>query len=217
MRGIASQPIRSGKCPLKIDEQAIQIDGDQRGHADRCKGSAIGEPARTEIPAGFAACAKVAPQVCRIALRRLLPGCDIFAVRLVARLTQTNAPPLPLPRSEMAWAAAEGNRMHVIGGYGAGQVARAYHHVFEASRGEWLNAVPIPRGANHVGVAAADGVVYAFGGFVEQNRIAVPDCYAYVVAEDRWHVIHPLSRGSRGAISIVAGNRLIHAIGGRDT
>jgi hypothetical protein len=36
-------------------------------------------------------------------------------------------------------------------------------------------------------VAALDGVVYAMGGFVEQNRIAVPDCYAYVVADDRWH------------------------------
>ncbi|HEX3378318.1 MAG TPA: galactose oxidase [Paraburkholderia sp.] len=128
-----------------------------------------------------------------------------------------SAAPLPLPRSEMAWAAAEGNRMHVIGGYGAQQVARAYHHVFDASRGVWRDAAPIPRGANHVGVAAADGVVYAFGGFVEQNRIAVPDCYAYVVAEDRWRAIHPLSRGSRGAISVVACNGLIHAIGGRDT
>jgi N-acetylneuraminic acid mutarotase len=59
--------------------------------------------------------------------------------------------------------------------------------------------------------------IYAFGGFVEQNRIVVPDCYAYVVAEDRWHAIHPLSRGSRGAISVVAGNGQIHAIGGRDT
>lgn len=128
-----------------------------------------------------------------------------------------SAPPLPLPRSEMAWAVAEGERMHVIGGYGANQVARAYHHVFDAARGVWLDAAPIPRGANHIGVAAQDGVIYAFGGFVEQNRIAVPDCYAYVVADDRWHAIRPLSRGSRGAISVVAGNGLIHAIGGRDT
>ena len=45
--------------------------------------------------------------------------------------TWTSAPPLPLPRSEMAWAAAVGDRMHVIGGYGKGQVARAYHHVFD--------------------------------------------------------------------------------------
>jgi len=128
-----------------------------------------------------------------------------------------SAPPLPLPRSEMAWATAEGNRMHVIGGYAAGQVARAYHHVFDAARGFWLDAAPIPRGANHIGVAAQDGIVYAFGGFVGQNRIATPDCYAYVVADDRWHPIHSLSRGSRGAISVVAANGLIHAIGGRDT
>ncbi|MEM5436005.1 kelch repeat-containing protein [Paraburkholderia diazotrophica] len=104
-----------------------------------------------------------------------------------------------------------------IGGYGAGQVARAYHHVFDASRGQWEDVAPIPRGANHVGVAEQDGVIYAFGGFVEQDRIAVPDCYAYVVSDDRWHVIRPLSRGSRGAVSVVAANGLIHPIGGRDT
>ncbi|MDR5752249.1 MULTISPECIES: hypothetical protein [unclassified Caballeronia] len=127
----------------------------------------------------------------------------------------TSAP--PLPRSEMAWAVGVGDRMHVIGGYGAGQVARACHHVFDASRGMWLDAAPIPRGANHIGVAAQDGVIYAFGGFVEQTRIATPDCYAYVVTDDRWHAIRPLSRGSRGAISAVAANGLIHAIGGRDT
>ncbi|WP_250453009.1 kelch repeat-containing protein [Caballeronia sp. ATUFL_M2_KS44] len=129
----------------------------------------------------------------------------------------TTAPPLPLPRSEMAWATSEGDRMHVIGGYGAGDVARPYHHVFDAARNQWLEAAPLPRGANHVGVAALDGVVYAFGGFVEQNRIAVPDCYAYVVADNRWHAIRPLSRGSRGAISVVAHDGLLHAIGGRDT
>lgn len=128
-----------------------------------------------------------------------------------------SAMPLPLPRSEMAWATAVEDRMHVIGGYGAGQVARAYHHVFDATRGVWIDAAPIPRGANHIGVTAQDGVIYAFGGFVEQNRIAVPDCYAYVVSDDRWHAIRPLSRGSRGAISVVAANGLIHAIGGRDT
>jgi len=50
--------------------------------------------------------------------------------------------------------------------------------------GEWRQAAPIPRGANHIGVAADAGVIYAFGGFVEENRIAVPDCYAYVVADD---------------------------------
>ncbi len=128
----------------------------------------------------------------------------------------SEAAPLPIPRSEMAWAAAEGDRMHVIGGYAEGRVDRAYHHVFDAKTGRWRSAAPIPRGANHIGVAAENGVVYAFGGFVEQNRIAVPDCYAYAVADDRWHAIRPLSRGSRGAISVVPFSGLIHAIGGRD-
>jgi hypothetical protein len=128
----------------------------------------------------------------------------------------SEAAPLPVPRSEMAWATAENDRIHIIGGYAEQQVARPYHHVFDAHTGRWQQAAPIPRGANHIGVAADAGVVYAFGGFVDRNRIAVPDCYAYVVADDRWHAIRPLSRGSRGAISLVAFNGLIHAVGGRD-
>jgi Kelch motif len=130
--------------------------------------------------------------------------------------TWTEAPPLPVPRSEMAWAAAENDRLHVIGGYANQQIAVTYHQVFDARTKQWQQAAPIPRGANHIDVTADHGVIYAFGGFVEQNKIAVPDCYAYVVADDRWHAIQPLSRGSRGAISVVAFNGLIHAVGGRD-
>jgi N-acetylneuraminic acid mutarotase len=128
----------------------------------------------------------------------------------------SEAPPLPIPRSEMAWATAENDRMHLIGGYAAGEVARRYHQVFDAGTGVWTQAAPIPRGANHIGVAAMDGVIYAFGGFVEQNRVAVPDCYAYDVAQDRWRAIRPLQRGPRGAISVVAFAGRVHAIGGRD-
>jgi hypothetical protein len=57
----------------------------------------------------------------------------------------TAAPPLPIPRSEMAWAAAEDNRMHVIGGYAEGGVARPFHHVFDTSTNTWRQAAPIPR------------------------------------------------------------------------
>jgi hypothetical protein len=81
----------------------------------------------------------------------------------------------------MPWAAAEDDRMHVIGGYAEGGVARPFHHVFDSRPNAWRVAAPIPRGANHIGVAATAGVVFAVGGFVEQNRVAVPDCYAYVV------------------------------------
>lgn len=126
------------------------------------------------------------------------------------------APPLPLPRSEMAWSTEENDRMHIIGGYGEGRVDRTYHHVFNPRTNAWTTAAALPRGANHVGVAALNGVIYAFGGFIEQNRNAVADCYAYVASEDRWHPVRPLQGGSRGAISLVAYDGRIHSIGGRD-
>jgi N-acetylneuraminic acid mutarotase len=126
------------------------------------------------------------------------------------------APPLPLPRSEMAWATAWNDRMHIIGGYAEGKVAMPYHHIFDPAKNAWITGAPVPRGSNHIGVAALNGVVYAFGGFVEQNRIAIPDCYAYEVAADRWHSVRPLQLGSRGAISLVVYQNRVHSIGGRD-
>jgi N-acetylneuraminic acid mutarotase len=123
---------------------------------------------------------------------------------------------LPLPRSEMAWATEWNDRMYIVGGYGDGKVDRPYNHIFDPKTGKWITGAPVPRGSNHIGVAAMDGVVYAFGGFVEQNRIAIPDCYAYVVADDKWHAVRPLQLGSRGAISLVTYEGRIHSIGGRD-
>ena len=140
------------------------------------------------------------------------------------RVTDSPAPPgpagrwasraaLPIPRSEMAWAAVEGGRMHVVGGYGEGRVDRPYHHVYEPAGDRWLDAAPLPRGANHVAVVADAGRVYALGGFTEQNRKAEPDAYAYEVASDRWSRIAPLPR-PRGAAAAVVLNGRIHAIGG---
>ena len=86
---------------------------------------------------------------------------------------------LPVPRSEMAWATALDGRMHVVGGYGEGRVDRGYHHVYDPAGDHWFEAAPLPRGANHVAVAAHDGRVYAFGGFIEQNRNPDDHAYAY--------------------------------------
>jgi hypothetical protein len=140
------------------------------------------------------------------------------------RLTASPAPPgpagrwasrasLPLARSEMNWAAAWAGRMHIIGGYGQGRVDRAYHHVYDAALDRWFDAAPLPRGANHVAVAADAGRVYALGGFVEQNRSAENGAYAYEVATDRWATIAPLPR-PRGAAGAVAVDGRIHLVGG---
>ncbi|HEY8564760.1 MAG TPA: kelch repeat-containing protein [Beijerinckiaceae bacterium] len=120
---------------------------------------------------------------------------------------------LPIPRSEMAWATAHAGRMHIIGGYGEGRVDRTYHHVYEPDGDRWFNAAPLPRGANHVAVVADAGRVYALGGFIEQNRNADHNAYAYDVASDRWTPIAPLPR-PRGAAAAVVLNGRVHLIGG---
>jgi hypothetical protein len=120
---------------------------------------------------------------------------------------------MPIPRSEMAWATVWDGRMHVVGGYGEGQVNRAYHTVYDPAANAWLDAAPLPRGANHVAVAADAGRVYAMGGFIEQNRRCDDKAFAYEVKEDRWREIAPLPR-PRGAAAAVILDGKVHLIGG---
>jgi len=120
---------------------------------------------------------------------------------------------LPIPRSEMAWAVALEGRMHIVGGYGEGRVDRAYHHVYDPAVDCWFNAAPLPRGANHVAVAADRGRLFALGGFIEQNRNADHNAYVYELASNRWARIAPLPR-PRGAAAAVILNGCLHLIGG---
>ena len=120
---------------------------------------------------------------------------------------------MPIPRSEMAWATEWAGRMHVVGGYGQGRVDRSYHHIYDPVADRWYDAAPLPRGANHVAVAALEGRIYALGGFIEQNRNPDSNAYSYDIETDRWTAIRPLPR-PRGAAAAVALNGRIHLIGG---
>jgi N-acetylneuraminic acid mutarotase len=119
--------------------------------------------------------------------------------------------PLPLPRSEMAWATVLDNKMHMVGGYGEQRVDRNYHHVYDQSADKWITAPELPRGANHVGVVVLDGKLYAIGGHTEQNR--KPDNLCFMFDGTAWHKVAPLPRAC-GAIGCAALDGLIHAIGG---
>ncbi|HEX2542779.1 MAG TPA: galactose oxidase [Caldimonas sp.] len=120
---------------------------------------------------------------------------------------------MPIPRSEMAWATAAAGRMHVVGGYGEGRVDRAYHHIYEPASDRWLLGAPLPRGANHVAVAALEQRVYALGGFIEQNRNPDTNAYVYEIGSDRWTSIAPLPR-ARGAAAAVFLAGKLHLVGG---
>jgi N-acetylneuraminic acid mutarotase len=140
------------------------------------------------------------------------------------RVTDSPAPPgpagrwaaraaLPLPRSEMAWATSWDGKMYIVGGYGEGRVDRAYNHIYDPQQDQWFNGAPLPRGANHVAVAADAGRVYAMGGFIEQNRNPDRNAYVYDIAADRWTPIAPLPRPRGAAAAVVLGGK-IYLIGG---
>lgn len=119
--------------------------------------------------------------------------------------------PLPLPRSEMAWATTLNGRVHIVGGYAEQRVDRPYHHAYDAAADKWIDGPQLPRGANHVGVAVVGGKLYAIGGFVEQNR--KPDTLCFVMDGNAWKPIAPLPKAC-GAIACVELNGMLHAIGG---
>ena len=120
---------------------------------------------------------------------------------------------LPLPRSEMAWAAAFADRMHLVGGYGEQRVDRPYHQVYDPSIDRWTVAAALPRGANHVGVVFLDGELYAIGGFVEQNRRPHAECFVWNARSDAWRGIAPLPAAC-GSVACVALDGILHGIGG---
>jgi len=118
---------------------------------------------------------------------------------------------LPLPRSEMAWAVEMGGKMHVVGGYAEQRVDRPYHQVYDPKADRWSDEAPLPRGANHVGVAVLDNRLYAIGGHLDQNR--KPDAQCFVYDGTRWSPIAPLPDRC-GASGCTGLNGRMHAIGG---
>src|SRR5687768_15512639 len=120
---------------------------------------------------------------------------------------------LPLPRSEMAWAVAHAGKMHLVGGYGEQRVDRPYHHVYDPTSDRWTEAEPLPRGANHVGVAVHEDRLYAIGGFVDQNRKPHNECFVYDIPARHWNKIAPLPNAC-GSVACVIFDGKLHGIGG---
>jgi hypothetical protein len=119
--------------------------------------------------------------------------------------------PLPIPRTEMAWAVAYRNRVHLVGGYAEQRVDKPYHHAYDAASDRWEELPQLPRGANHVGVATLGERLYAFGGFIEQNR--TPHDEAFVFDGQRWERIRRLPE-TCGAMSCIALGNRVHLVGG---
>jgi len=58
-------------------------------------------------------------------------------------------------------------QMHVLGGYGEQRVDRAYHHVYDSRTNRWMDAPPLPRGADaptRYGGRPIGAMIYVAGG-----------------------------------------------------
>ena len=119
--------------------------------------------------------------------------------------------PLPIPRTEMAWAVAYRNRVHLVGGYAEQRVDRPYHHAYDLAADRREELPQLPRGANHVGVATLGDRLYAFGGFIEQNRTPHDESFAFDGVG--WQRIRRLPEAC-GAMSCIALGQRVHLIGG---
>lgn len=81
------------------------------------------------------------------------------------------------------------------------------------NQGRWVAraALPLPRGANHVGVVVMDSKLCAIGGHTEQNR--KPDNLCFVYDGKEWRMIASLPRAN-AAIGCAAIGDYIHVAGG---
>ncbi len=123
-------------------------------------------------------------------------------------------PRLPVPVGEMGVIACSG-KIHIIGGYARGRVDGDYHQVLDPATGVWSFKAPLPFPCNHIALAAIGTRIYAFGGFIEQNRCPHSKCFVYDTEADEWQPIAGLGR-PRGAASAVVVDGRIHLLGGRD-
>ncbi|EDY48913.1 Kelch repeat-containing protein [Streptomyces clavuligerus] len=162
-----------------------------------------------------------------------LAGLSITAVGLAAPRTSARAmgaaadgqdhwragTPMPQARAEVGAAALDG-RLYVVGGtlqrddaapVWASDVVTSY----DPRTDRWSSHAPLPRPLTHVGVAALDGRLYAFGGFTDAVHLnPQPVAYAYHPAGDRWSRLPDMPE-KLGSVAVAAVDDRLHLIGGR--
>jgi N-acetylneuraminic acid mutarotase len=102
-----------------------------------------------------------------------------------------------------------------VAGYARHRVDGDFHQVYDPKTGQWTLKAPFPLPCNHVALAAIGSKIYAFGGFIEQNRCPHSKCFVYDATTDAWKPIAGLLR-PRGASSAIVLDGKIHLLGGRD-
>jgi Kelch motif/Galactose oxidase, central domain len=116
--------------------------------------------------------------------------------------------PAPSPRTEVA-AAAVGDHIWVLGGYGPDGATLATVEVYDTTSDTWERGPDLPVAVNHAMAATLDGVLYIAGG----NDGDGPSAQVARLDGDRWRTLAPLPEG-RSAGGLVALDGRLYLVGG---
>jgi N-acetylneuraminic acid mutarotase len=110
---------------------------------------------------------------------------------------------------------AVGNRIYVIGGFGADPVPDTLVLIYDADARTWSQAAPVPEALHHAAAAVVDGKIYLVGGFEEAfaTRDPVRSVWVYDPGRVQWEARAPLPR-PRGALAVAVLDGRIYALGG---
>ncbi|HET7517662.1 MAG TPA: kelch repeat-containing protein, partial [Actinomycetes bacterium] len=116
--------------------------------------------------------------------------------------------PVPTERTEVA-AAAVGERIWVLGGYGPDGATLATAEVYDTTTDTWARGPDLPVAVNHAMAATLDGVLYIAGG----NDGDGPSTQVARLEGDTWRPLAGLPQG-RSAGGLVALDRRLYLVGG---
>lgn len=128
---------------------------------------------------------------------------------------------MPQARAEVGAATLNG-RLYVVGGTlqpdeAAPVWASDTVTSYDPHTDRWASHAPLPRPLTHVGVAALDGRLYAFGGFTDAVHLnPQPTAYVYHPARDRWSRLPDMPH-ELGSVAVAAAGGKLHLIGGRES
>lgn len=125
-----------------------------------------------------------------------------------------SGPELESARAGLAAAALEGN---IYAAGGAGRVTpRDNLEVYDAETHRWRPLSPLPEGLERFGLAAADGRIWAAGGYsAESGREPVADMWSYDPEADTWQSENPMP-APRAAFGMVAHEGRLYVVGGTE-
>ncbi|EFQ31596.1 kelch domain-containing protein [Colletotrichum graminicola] len=130
-----------------------------------------------------------------------------------------------LPPQEHAAVAINSTAIAVLGGITGSSATGVWNNtdlvtLYDVPSDMWTPAAPLPVALNHPNAAVVDGKIYLLGGLAEtldQNGTwrAVPDCWVYDPARDRWEPVTRFPPGTeRGSAAVGIFGTKIYLAGG---